>query len=182
MSAALGLPWVGLCSWCANLIVYVETGSGGRVARPCGHSLPDLGAVEHHRFALPYPEFPRYPALSPNLRGNRWVTNTQVQAVRADVSRIVRGRIRPPCKHLTVHLAWRPKRLNNQDDDNLMLLFKACCDALARGPRRPTLANPGANIGLDLVPNDTRRYVSRLMPAVLPEGPPGMWLTVIVTR
>jgi hypothetical protein len=171
-----------LCLWCASFVQEVaDQGQKGRFARPCGHPLPDLGTVERHQFLLPYPIFPKYPALSPNLRGNRWASNAHVQAVRADVSRICRP-IRPGCKHLTVHLAWRPPRLNNQDDDNLLLLFKAVCDGLARGSRRPTLRNPGANIGLDLVPGDTRRHMTKLMPVVLPSGPPGMWLTVLATR
>jgi hypothetical protein len=180
---AIGEGPVAFCPWCALIIQeVVDQGPKGRFARPCGHPLADFGAIaEHHRFLLPYPVFPKYPALSPNLRGNRWATNAHVQAVRADVSRICRP-IRPGCKHLTVHLAWRPPRLNSQDDDNLLLLYKAVCDALARGARRPTLQNRGANIGLDLVPGDTRRHMTKLMPVVLPSGPPGMWLTVLATR
>jgi hypothetical protein len=180
---ALLWPWAaGMCSWCGQLVTDVmDWESGDRTALPCGHELPALGTMEIHRFPLPYPEYPLYPALQANLRGTRWETNRDVQAVRGDVSRIARV-IKPGAKHLTVHLCWRPARYNGQDDDNLWPLLKACVDAMARGSRRATYRNPNMNIGLDLVPGDTRKHVTRLPPAVLRTGPPGMWLTVAVTR
>jgi crossover junction endodeoxyribonuclease RusA len=182
VSTSLIAPWVGLCTWCGVPINGVlELGGDDRAAEPCGHALPALGALEYWRFPLPYPLYPEYPALQANLRGDRWSTNRDVQAVRGDVSRICRG-IKPGAKHLTVHLCWRPRRYNGQDDDNLWPLMKACCDALARGGRRPTLKNRGMSIGLDLVPGDTRRHMTKMPPSVLETGPAGMWLTVAVTR
>lgn len=159
-----------LCVWCARPLT-----------ESCGHLLPALGDMELHRIELPYPDYPRYPALSLNARTNRWVTNADVQAVRADVSRLARP-IRPG-KHLLVHLAWTPRRPATRDAENLCGLLKACCDGLARGSRRPTLRNPGAAIGLDLVPDDDPVHMTKLMPVILPPGdPPGMWLTVGVIR
>jgi crossover junction endodeoxyribonuclease RusA len=160
-----------LCPWCATPLIQSE----------CRHPLPALGELEHHRIELPYPEYPRYPALSLNLRGNRWATNKDTQAVRADVARL--ARYIEPGKHLIVHLAWRPPKPGiSRDEDNMVPLLKACCDGLARGPRRPTVRNPGVAIGLDLVPNDSRAYMTKLMPVILPDGPQGMWLTVLVAR
>ena len=160
----------GLCPWCAR-----------RLEDNCGHPLPVQGDLELHRIALPYPDYPRYPALSLNGRSNRWTVNADVQAVRADVARLCRS-IRPG-RHVIVHLAWSPRTRGDRDDENLCGLLKACCDGLARGPRRPTVRNPGVAIGLDLVPNDTRQYMTKLMPVVLPYGEePGMWLTVGIVR
>lgn len=177
-------PMLGLCSWCARRVE--DTGQlvvdGARTtAVPCGHPLPIMGDLELHRFELPYPDYPRYPSLSLNGRASRWAVNKDVQAVRADVAHLARGI--QPGRHLVVHLAWSPRRRAGQDDENLVGLLKACCDGLARGPRRPTLRNKGVAIGLDLVPDDTRTYVTKLMPVVLPAGEePGMWLTVGVIR
>lgn len=151
----------------------------------CGHHLPGtVGAeVSIHRIELPYPVYPKYPALNANLRGTRWDTNADVQAVRADVMRLARHAGCTPGEHLTVHLAWSPARRNGHDADNLAPMMKACCDALARGSRRLTLKNPGVNIGLDLVPDDRPEHMSKIMPVILPKGdPPGMWLTVIIHR
>lgn len=151
----------------------------------CGHQLPDTdwADVAIHRIELPYPDYPRYPALNLNLRGNRWDTNADVQAVRADVMRLAQHAGCRPGEHLTVHLCWSPRRRNGNDADNLTSLYKACCDALARGPRRPTVKRPHPNIGLDLVPDDRPENMTKLMPVVLPKGdPPGMWLTVLVHR
>jgi hypothetical protein len=175
-------PPYSLCLWCARPIHgTLEPTTGTRCAVPCGHPLPALGEMELHRIDLPYPDYPTYPALSLNARGNRWATNRDVQAVRADVSRLARP-IRPG-KHLLVHLAWSPQKHAGKDQDNLGLLYKVICDALARGPRRPTLRNPGVAIGLDLVPDDTPKFVTKLAPVILPPGePPGMVLTVGVIR
>ena len=166
LTTALAL---GLCPWCARWLT-----------DDCGHQMPILGPIERHRIELPYPDYPRYPALHANLRGNRWDTNRDVQAVRGDVSRLARY-IRPG-KRVIVHLAWKPRTKAGQDEDGLWPLFKAICDGLARGARRPTLRNPGMAIGLDLVPGDTPEYMTRMAPVILPDGPPGMWLTVGVIR
>jgi crossover junction endodeoxyribonuclease RusA len=166
MTTALAL---GLCPWCARWLT-----------DNCGHQMPVLGPLERHRIELPYPDYPTFPALSLNSRGSRWSTNAAVQQVRGDVSYLARG-IKPG-RHVFAHLAWRPKKPGRQDDDNLALLMKACCDAIARGPRRPTLRNKGMAIGLDLVPDDTVQYMTKALPVILPDGPPGMWLTVGVVR
>lgn len=166
MTTALAL---GLCPWCARWLT-----------DDCGHRLPELGPMERHVIELPYPDYPNQPALSLNSRGSRWATNTAVQQVRGDVSYLARG-IKPG-RHVFVHLAWRPKKPGRQDQDNLSYMLKAICDGLARGPRRPTLKNKGMAIGLDLVPDDSVDYMSKVMPVILPDGPPGMWLTIGVFR
>lgn len=158
-----------LCPWCARPL-----------SAACGHQLPSLGKLEHHRIELPYPDYPRAPALSLNSRGSRWVTNTAVQQVRGDVTYLARE-IKPG-KHVIAHIGWRPRKPGRQDSDNLSMMLKACCDGLARGPRRPTVRNKGMAIGLDLVPDDSPAHMTKLAPVILPDGPPGMWLTVLVTR
>ena len=85
----------------------------------------------------------------------------------------------PRCAaHLTVQLVWAPGDHRRADDDNLWQLQKVCCDGLARGPqgKRPTP-------GLRLVPDDTRKYMTKLAPRIdrPPEGqtgPSGLWLEV----
>lgn len=166
MTTALAL---GLCPWCARWLT-----------DDCGHRMPDLGPMERHRIELPYPDYPAFPALSLNSRGSRWSTNAAVQQVRGDVSYLARG-IKPG-RHVFAHLSWRPKKPAGKDQDNLGLLYKAACDGLARGRRRATLANKGRAIGLDLVPDDSPTYFSKVMPVILPDGPQGMWLTILVAR
>lgn len=64
----------------------------------CGHRLPDTdwADVSVHRIDLPYPQFPKYPALSPNLRGNRWDQHADVQNVRHTVATLARqAEVRP---------------------------------------------------------------------------------------
>lgn len=177
----------GLCPWCAQRITSItEHPASGDVAQPCGHTLPppvSPDSLDIHRLTLPYPHYPQYPNLSLNARTSLWARNSHVQAVRYDVKTLAQHAGIKPGQHVIVHLAWSPKRRAGQDEDNLSLLFKACCDALARGKRRPTVRNPGAAIGLDLVPSDEPRYMTKLMPVILPKGePPGMWLTVAVLR
>lgn len=87
------------------------------------------------------------------------------------VARLARLR---PCAHLTVQLVWAPGDHRRADDDNLWHLQKVCCDGLARGPRgkRPIP-------GLQLVPDDTRRWMTKLPPRIdRPPVPAGLWLEV----
>lgn len=80
----------------------------------------------------------------------------------------------PECDHLVVSLEWAPGTRHKRDEDNLWPLLKACCDGLARGPRKDW-------IGLALVPDDTRQYMTKLAPRILtPDDTSdrGMWLTV----
>ena len=175
----------GLCPWCAGVITDTWTTADERIALPCRHPLPpriDPRDLDVHRLALPYPLFPESPCLSLNQRSNRMAINRDTQMVRADVANLARAARIQPGRHVIVHLSWRPRVPGRQDTDNLGLLLKVCCDGLARGPRRPTLRNPGAAIGLDLVPDDRPQYMSKLPPVILPDGPPGMWLTVAVIR
>ena len=78
-----------------------------------------------------------------------------------------------PCNHLTVQLVWSPGDNRRADEDNLVALQKVCCDALARG--RSDIP------GLQLVPDDTSRYMRKEMPRIArPPVPPGLWLEIQV--
>lgn len=173
-----GLLLGTLCPWCAQPASMTMEGR----CVPCNHIVFTNGApTTVHRIELPFLTYPDYPKLHANLRGNRWEQNRDVQAVRHAVATLARHAQCRPGRHVTVHLAWSPKVQAGQDADNLWPLFKACCDGLARGPRRPTADNKGRAIGLDLVPDDSPMHMTKLCPVILPKGdPPGMWLTVII--
>ncbi|HJR04384.1 MAG TPA: hypothetical protein VKA83_22270 [Methylomirabilota bacterium] len=129
--------------------------------------------IGRYRLELPYTRVPA--GLSANSRGQaHWGKSTATKRVRADVTRLATEAGIPECDHLTVQLDWAPGDRRKRDEDNLALLLKVCCDALARGARKDW-------VGLDLVPDDTRRYMTKHMPRILtPDETPerGMWLTV----
>lgn len=80
-----------------------------------------------------------------------------------------------PCAHLTVQLVWAPGKNMRADDDNLWNLQKVCCDALARG--RKDLP------GLQLVPDDSRKWMEKLAPRIdWPPVPGGLWLEITCRR
>jgi crossover junction endodeoxyribonuclease RusA len=80
----------------------------------------------------------------------------------------------PACSHLTVTLHYAPGDNRRRDADNLAPTLKAACDALARGPRRDW-------IGLELVPDDTPRYMTKHMPVIHPgAGERRLWLEIEV--
>lgn len=79
----------------------------------------------------------------------------------------------PVCQHLTVGLHYRPGDNRLRDADNLVPTLKVACDALARGKRRDW-------VGLELVPDDTPQYMTKLMPVIHPgPGVRRLWLEVI---
>jgi crossover junction endodeoxyribonuclease RusA len=128
-----------------------------------------------YRLALPYPRPPK--PLTANTR-THWVQRSAATSrVRSDVTWLAKqagldqiGTIR----HITAQLLWAPGDRRRRDADNLYPLFKACCDALARGPRKDWT-------GLDLVPDDTPEHMTKLGPVIAPPpAGPGMWLVIDV--
>ncbi|AIG81341.1 Hypothetical protein AJAP_42870 (plasmid) [Amycolatopsis japonica] len=83
----------------------------------------------------------------------------------------------PKADHLTVQLHWAPGDNTSADTDNLAASAKPAYDALARPTRKTT----GAQwTGLQLVPDDSPRYMTKLG-AVIHPGPQHtrrLWLTV----
>lgn len=130
---------------------------------------PTLRAV----LALPYDRPPA--ALHGNTRTHWRRRAADTRQVRADVHALATQaglhRHAPDVEHVTVELVWAPGDRRHRDADNLWPMLKVGCDALARG--RSDL------VGLDLVPDDTPRHMTKLAPRI--EPPPaekGMWLVV----
>jgi crossover junction endodeoxyribonuclease RusA len=163
---------------------------------PCGHTLDrvendEVAADEHERCApevfeldVPMLHAPKAhgPASKPGepLNANwrlHWTSyNERVGAIRHGVVTAARKAGIPTCRHLTVGLNYRPGDNRRRDADNLWPTLKACCDALARGPRRDW-------VGLELVPDDTPEHMTKQAPVIVPgPGPRRLWLTVEVTR
>lgn len=112
-------------------------------------------------------------ALVGNSRAHWRRRSADTQQVRTVVAALARQHnlhLAQP-QHVTVELIWAPGDRRRRDADNLWPLLKACCDALARGPRRDWT-------GLDLVPDDTPEHMTKLAPRI--DGPPakGMWLAI----
>lgn len=124
-----------------------------------------------YRLKLPWRKPP--PALWGNARTHWRARARDTREVRTAVALLARQAGIPRSEHLTVELLWAPGDCRRRDADNLWPLLKAASDSLARGR--------GDWIGLDLVPDDTPKYFTKLAPRILPpdEAPePGMWLVV----
>lgn len=76
-----------------------------------------------------------------------------------------------PCRHMDVVLVWAPGHNRGADEDNRWPLLKACCDALARGPRRDLP-------GLRLVADDDSRHMSKSCRIDPPPAPSALYLEV----
>lgn len=129
------------------------------------------------RLDLPYETPPK--ALWGNTRSHWRGRSADTRRVRNDVLTLATAaglhQLDAPVAHVTVSLTWAPGDRRRRDEDNLWPLFKACCDALARGPRRDW-------IGLEVVPDDTRQYMAKEKPQILPPPTPkGMWLDITLT-
>lgn len=113
--------------------------------------------------------------LNANTAYHRYERASRVRLVReAVLVRAKQARI-PSGKHITVGLHYAPGDNRRRDADNLWPTLKAACDALARGPRRDW-------VGLELVPDDTPEYMTKLTPEIHPgKGERRLWLTVEVT-
>lgn len=117
---------------------------------------------------LPYPSPPT--PLRGNSRGHWGKRHRAAAQVRRDVALLARAAGLSSCEHLTVGVIWAPGDRKRRDEDNLAGLLKAAADALARGRADWT--------GLQLVPDDTPAYMTKLMPLILPPPLRGLWLIV----
>lgn len=125
------------------------------------------------RLVLPYERPPA--SLWGNTRSHWRTRSRETRQLRADVVTMARaaglhrlcdGQVR----YVTAQLVWAPGDRRQRDDDNLAPMQKVACDAIARGPR-------GDLVGLQLVPDDTRRHFRKLEPLILPPPEPKrMWL------
>jgi crossover junction endodeoxyribonuclease RusA len=119
---------------------------------------------------LPYARPPK--ALWGNTRAHWRRRSADTEQVRTDVVKLAQAaglhRV-GPVRHVTAQLVWAPGDRRRRDEDNLWALFKVVCDAIARGPRKSW-------IGLDVVPDDTPAYFTKLAPRIEPPPAKGMWL------
>lgn len=109
-------------------------------------------------------------ALTGNARVHWTRRHKAVQEVITAVVLLAKVHKVPACDHLTVSLHWAPGDRRRADVDNLVALQKVCCDGLARG--RKDLP------GLHLVPDDTPKYMTKLMPEIVEPPTNGLWLEV----
>jgi crossover junction endodeoxyribonuclease RusA len=137
------------------------------------HDVNDLQTC--FRLDLPYGRPPE--ALWGNTRVHWRIRQKDTFMVRNDVLTLAKQaglhRLARPVTFLDLTLVWAPGDNRRRDEDNLFLLLKACADALARGPRKDW-------IGLEIVPDDTKRYMKKT-PVLLDPPAKGMWLDIILT-
>lgn len=124
-------------------------------------------------YILEYP-WPR-PPLTMNHRLNRWKLADWVASIRETTAWLGDQAGIKPGSHMTVQLHYAPGRKSTLDAHNLHLTTKCCVDGLARGNRRDW-------VGLEIVPNDTKQYVTIHEAEIhYPPTPgPRWWLAVSV--
>jgi crossover junction endodeoxyribonuclease RusA len=132
--------------------------------------VPEHAAWRAVSLTLPYVRLPG--ALGGNTRAHWRQRSADTQRVRTDVLRLSQAaglhRV-GPVRHVVVELVWAPGDRRRRDADNLWPLLKVACDAIARGPRKGWT-------GLDVVPDDTPEYMTKLAPRIAPPPEKGMWL------
>lgn len=136
----------------------------------CGVAV-GLVAVTEYRIRLPYTSPPM--SLRLNSRPHWAQRAKDTREVRTAVARLARYARIPKSTHLTVQLLWAPGDNRRRDNENFAPMFKSCCDALARGRKDW--------IGLELVPDDTPRYMTKLRERILTKdecSEVGMWLVI----
>lgn len=126
----------------------------------------------HYQLDLPFV----HPPLWGNDRAKHWGPRSAAsKVVRNAVATLAKRAQIPASTHLDVVLSWAPGDRRRRDADNLWPMLKACCDGLARGPRKDWA-------GLDIVPDDTPKWMTKHAPVILsPDehtGKPGMWLDI----
>lgn len=111
-------------------------------------------------------------ALSGNARNAHYAQrhNATKEVISAVVDLATRAGLQP-CSYMEVTLVWAPGHNRATDEDNLWPLLKACCDALARGPRKDLP-------GLRLVADDDSRHMRKCARIDRPPTPVGLWLEI----
>lgn len=111
-------------------------------------------------------------ALSGNARNAHYAQrhNATKEVINAVVDVATRAGLQP-CRYMEVTLVWAPGHNRATDEDNLWPLLKACCDALARGPRKDLP-------GLRLVADDDSRHMRKCARIDRPPTPAGLWLEI----
>ena len=104
-----------------------------------------------HWLALPYLSLTDLP--SPNRRDHWAVKGRQTRELRDTTLLLARKARLPAGSHCTVELNYIPPDARRRDADNLVLILKACCDAL---------------VDHGVVPDDTPGWMSKLMPIIHP--------------
>lgn len=118
---------------------------------------------------------PVWDPLQGNTRAHWRRKNEATQQLIGDIMWLAKAAKVPHAQHLVVTLTWAPGDNRRRDADNLWPFLKACCDALARGPRADWP-------GLRLVPDDTPEFMDKRAPVIA--GPPasGLWLDIEVRQ
>ena len=126
----------------------------------------------------PYTRLPPLgPPLTSNMRLDRHTEAGRVRDIRIAVATAASVLRIPKGSHLTAQLHYRPvDGRSTVDEDNLGPTFKAACDAIAKGRGKRF-------IGLELVPDDSPEWFTKLHPVIHPPvpGKPRLWLVVEVT-
>jgi crossover junction endodeoxyribonuclease RusA len=120
---------------------------------------------------------PLGPPLTSNMRLDRHTEAGRVRDIRIAVATAASVLRIPKGSHLTAQLHYRPvDGRSTVDEDNLGPTFKAACDAIAKGRGK-------RHIGLELVPDDSPEWFTKLHPVIHPPvpGKPRLWLVVEVT-
>ncbi len=110
-------------------------------------------------------------SLTGNSRAHWRARSRDTREVRETVYLLARSARLRPCTHVTVQLRWAPGDNRRRDADNAWPMLKVASDALARGGRATW-------VGMDLVPDDTPAYFTKLAPVIVSPPARGMWLDV----
>lgn len=126
------------------------------------------------RLRLPYVRPPA--ALWGNSRSHWRRRSVDTRQVRGTVLALAQSqrlhRLDREVEHVTVGLTWAPGDKRRRDADNLWPLLKVVSDAIARGRKDW--------VGLDLVADDTPRWMDKRAPVLAPPPAVGMWLDLSI--
>lgn len=131
-----------------------------------------------YRLDLDLPRPPKTLTANGARRAHPMAAADDTKRIRKLVARLATEAGIPRCGHLTLALTWAPGTRHKRDEDNLWPLLKALADGLATGGRKATQREYA---GLQLVPDDDRRYMTKHAPRILTPDETterGMWLTV----
>lgn len=117
---------------------------------------------------LDVPSWHGRPPLTDNMRLHWRQRAERVRLVREGVHWLAKSLKIPTHEHITVQLHYAPGDNRRRDEDNLNPTSKAACDGL---------------VDAGIVPDDTPRYMTKLMPK-LHQGPGvrRLWLEIEATR